>query len=175
MAYDRASEIQSADGLNPAIRAVEAGKMSRMPGQIDDTDKAILACLRGDARTPVTALAKRVGLSRGAVQDRLGRLERDRVILGYTVRLRPPAETAVQAWLTIALTPGATCAAVAPALLAMTEVSACYALSGSIDMLAMVQAPTISALSALRETISALDGVAAVQTHTALAEHLAPA
>ena len=54
---------------------------------LDDLDRRLLAELGADARLTQVALAARVGLSRSAVQERLKRLERDGVILGYTLRL----------------------------------------------------------------------------------------
>src|SRR5256885_1234973 len=54
---------------------------------LDDTDRKMIALLRANARTPTAALARSLGLSRSAVQERLRRLERDQVIRGYTLTL----------------------------------------------------------------------------------------
>ncbi|MFX8801592.1 AsnC family transcriptional regulator, partial [Acinetobacter baumannii] len=43
---------------------------------MDDTDKALLARLRENARAPVAELARALGLSRTTVQSRITRLER---------------------------------------------------------------------------------------------------
>lgn len=56
---------------------------------MDDVDREIIALLRADARMPVAALAVRLRVARGTVQNRLRRLEEEGVIVGYTVRLRP--------------------------------------------------------------------------------------
>src|SRR3954470_23221937 len=50
---------------------------------LDDTDRKLIALLRANARTPTAALARNLGLSRSAVQERLRRLERDGVTQGY--------------------------------------------------------------------------------------------
>src|SRR5205809_2495468 len=58
---------------------------------LDDLDGRILRSLAEDSRQPATALARRLGVARTTVQERLARLERSGVIAGYTVRLGPAA------------------------------------------------------------------------------------
>lgn len=55
------------------------------PDQIDDSDHAILDCLRADAHRPVAAIAKEVSLSEAAVRRRITRLNNIGVITGYTI------------------------------------------------------------------------------------------
>jgi Lrp/AsnC family leucine-responsive transcriptional regulator len=52
---------------------------------LDETDEKLLALLEQNARRPVVALAKAVGLSRSAVQDRLARLEDSGAVARYTI------------------------------------------------------------------------------------------
>lgn len=59
--------------------------------QQDDTDLRLLGELQDDARVSLAELGRRVGLSAPAVAERLARLERDEVILGYHARLNPRA------------------------------------------------------------------------------------
>lgn len=146
--------------------------MNSFDRKIDATDRKLLMCLLEDARLPVTELAKRIGLSRGSTQDRLRRLERDGVILGYTLRLRG-FESAARAWLLVSLAPGVNCGPVTARISAMLEVTACYSVTGAIDVVALVAAPDIDALSSVREAIASIPGVATVQTHTILTEHRA--
>ena len=58
---------------------------------LDDTNLRLLAELQEDARMSLAELGRRVGLSAPAVAERLGRLERDGVILGYRAELNPRA------------------------------------------------------------------------------------
>ena len=58
---------------------------------LDDTDRALLTTLAEDARTPVSELARRVGLSAPGTADRLRRLEAQGVIGRFTVELDPRA------------------------------------------------------------------------------------
>ena len=59
---------------------------------MDDIDRALIALLRKDARTPVATVAARRGGSRGTATNRLRKLEDEHVIVCYTVKLRPGAE-----------------------------------------------------------------------------------
>lgn len=58
---------------------------------LDATNRRILAEVQADARLSLAELGRRVGLSSPAVADRLQRLERDGVILGYHAVLDPRA------------------------------------------------------------------------------------
>ncbi|MBW8830586.1 MAG: AsnC family transcriptional regulator [Burkholderiales bacterium] len=55
---------------------------------MDDIDAQLIAMLCENARLPVATLAKKLGVARATIQNRLARLERDGVIAGYTLRLR---------------------------------------------------------------------------------------
>ncbi|MHB1712434.1 MAG: Lrp/AsnC family transcriptional regulator [Acidimicrobiales bacterium] len=55
--------------------------------QLDQTDLAILELLEHDARRTLGDIGGRVGLSAPAVKRRIDRLEREKIILGYTTRV----------------------------------------------------------------------------------------
>ena len=52
---------------------------------LDDTDRALLALLRDNARASTAELARKLDLARTTVQSRLARLEASRTVAGYTV------------------------------------------------------------------------------------------
>src|SRR5688500_17002824 len=54
---------------------------------LDKLDHLLIASLREDARAPVAELARSLGVSRTTVQSRIARLERAKVITGYSVRV----------------------------------------------------------------------------------------
>jgi len=58
---------------------------------LDARDRHLLDLLQEDARQPLEALAREVGLSAPAVQRRLKRLRRDGVIRRDTIEVRPEA------------------------------------------------------------------------------------
>jgi DNA-binding Lrp family transcriptional regulator len=55
--------------------------------QLDDLDLAILAALEENARIPVSELARRLDAPGSTIRDRMQRLEKGGVILGYTARI----------------------------------------------------------------------------------------
>ena len=59
---------------------------------LNKTDKKLISLLRVNARTSVSDLAKKIGVSRTTVQNRLDRLEQSGVIAGYTITLKPEVE-----------------------------------------------------------------------------------
>lgn len=58
---------------------------------LDEINLRLLSELQSDARLTLAELGRRVGLSSPAVAERLQRLERERVILGYHAELDPRA------------------------------------------------------------------------------------
>ena len=52
-----------------------------------DADTKLIDLFRANAREPTASLARKLGLARSTVQERLARLEREGIIKGYTVAL----------------------------------------------------------------------------------------
>jgi DNA-binding Lrp family transcriptional regulator len=59
------------------------------PAPVDAVDRLIVEVLVGEGRLSVTELAARVHISRASAYARLGRLEREGVIRGYSARIDP--------------------------------------------------------------------------------------
>ncbi len=55
--------------------------------ELDETDKQLIEALQEDGRLSMRALADMVGVALGTVSNRLGKLEGNGVITGYTVTL----------------------------------------------------------------------------------------
>jgi DNA-binding Lrp family transcriptional regulator len=126
--------------------------------RLDDTDRALLALLRENARAPTADLARRLKLSRTTVQSRLARLERG-VIAGYTVAVAAEVDAAlVRAHVLITLEPRKA-APIEAALRRIDEVRTLHSVSGPFDLIAIVAAPSIGELDRLIDRIGALDGV----------------
>ena len=126
---------------------------------LDATDRALLHALRGNARLSTAELARRLRLSRTTVQSRIERLERQKVITGYTVVVPDALEAAlVRAHVLITVAPRAS-GAIEAALRRIPEVRALHSVSGPFDLIAIVAAHSIGELDALIDRIGALDGV----------------
>jgi len=136
---------------------------------LDDKDRILVAALRKNARESLVGLARRVGLSRSATQERMRRLEREGVIRGYTVELGPGHEPAVRAMIAVTFEPGFRCKQVVPALSGIPEIIACHSLTGTIDLMVMVACDTNATLNTVRDKVGAVKGVATATTHIVLA------
>lgn len=134
---------------------------------LDAVDRQLIALLQDDARRSTVSLAKAVGLSRTAVQERLQRLERSGAIAQYTVRLGTDVAP-IQAWLQLRYAEGFSCDDVMPALQQMPEVRECHSLAGDIDLLVRVAVDTPAELADTRERIAMLKGVDEVTTRPVL-------
>lgn len=125
----------------------------------DDTDRELLALLRDNARASTAELARKLGLARSTVQSRLARLERERVIVGYTVVVPDEAEAAlVRAHVLITAAPKRS-PGIEAALRRIPEVRTLHSVSGPFDLIAVLAAESIGALDRLIDRIGALDGV----------------
>lgn len=131
---------------------------------IDQTDRALIAALRENARMGHAELARRLGLSRTTVQARVESLERRGVIAGYTLRLAEEiANRLVLAHVAIVIGPKAS-GGVVRELQRLPEVRALYSVSGAYDLLAVLEADAIPSLDAAIDRIGALDGVERTQS-----------
>ena len=126
---------------------------------LDAADRALLALLRDDSRTPTAELARKLGLSRTTVQSRMERLQRRRVITGFTVTVPDELEAdLVRAHVLITLAPKRS-SAIEVALRRIAEVRVLHSVSGPFDLIAIVAAASIGELDALIDRIGGLDGV----------------
>lgn len=126
---------------------------------LDDTDRALLALLRENARASTAELARRLKLSRTTVQSRLARLERSGAIAGYTVTAPADEEaTIVRAHILITLEPRQT-ASIEAALRRIPELRTLHSVSGPFDLIAIVAANSIGELDTLIDRIGQLEGV----------------
>lgn len=138
---------------------------------LDPKDRVLIAALKDNARESIVALARRVGLSRSATQDRLHRLEKRGVIRGYTVLLTGTGPAQTRALMAVSFKPGFQCEHVLPHLKTLPEIRACLALAGPTDLMLTVEAASTAAIEAVRAAVAAIPGVATVSTHFVLKEH----
>ena len=122
-------------------------------------DRDLLALLAENARASTATIARRLGLSRTTVQAKIERLERDGVIAGYGVRLSDAYESGlVRAHVLITIAPK-TLARITAELNANLEVKTLHSVSGTFDLIAVVQAASIAELDHLIDRIGEIDGV----------------
>ena len=138
---------------------------------MDALDQQLIGLLRKDARTNVAALAKKLGVSRGTVTNRIARLEATGVIVGYTVRLRPDAEPSeITAWMSVAVEGNQTRAVIA-SLLGEPGVAELHDTNGRWDLLAGLRATSLAELSQVLERIRLIRGISSTETSLHLATY----
>jgi len=138
---------------------------------IDDTDRELLALLRQDARMPVAALAAKLKVARGTVQNRMKRLEREGVIVGYTVRVKPQAEAhRIRALMTIVVE-GNRGAEVLHALRGHPNVTGLHSTNGRWDLIAELRAESLEAFDRALGNIRLIHGIASTETSLLLSTH----
>jgi DNA-binding Lrp family transcriptional regulator len=131
---------------------------------MDSTDLALIGLLRGNARASVATLARKLGVARGTVTQRIHRLEDAGVIVGYTVRLRPDAEPqTIRAWMGIAVE-GNEARAVIASLLGEPGVATLHDTNGRWDLLAELRAADLQELSRVLERIRLIRGISQSET-----------
>ena len=127
---------------------------------LDDVDKQLISLLRDDARMSVVTLAKHLRVARATVQNRLTRLEKTGVIVGYTVRLKPAAEPhQIRALMTIAVE-GNRAKDVMKVLRGHPNVATIHSTNGRWDMIAELRADTLENFDRVLGAIRLIDGIA---------------
>ena len=123
---------------------------------MDEKDQLLLTALRRDARRPLVALARDIGLSRSATQDRLNRLLRSGAISGFTT-VEPAGSTGkVATHFLVTHAPGGSCAKLMPHLEKIPGISRIHALAGPIDLVIFAEAADMAGIEAIRAAIDAL-------------------
>ncbi len=122
-------------------------------------DQQLLNILRRNARTPLSEIAKELGVTRATAQSRLSRLERDGYISGYTIM--PGPNTHVQGLFAVILVEleVRSQASVISELKRIPEVVSCYTLSGQFDLMIRIRCRLPTELDALIDKIAQLEGV----------------
>jgi DNA-binding Lrp family transcriptional regulator len=152
--------------------ALEAADLQRRTAPpMDDTDRELLSLLRADARATVASLAKVLRVARGTVQNRIARLEREGIIVGYTVRVRPQLdERRITALMTLAVE-GNQADAVLRALRGDPAVQTLHTTNGRWDIVAELHADSLEAFDRVLGRIRLIEGVAQSETSLLLSTH----
>lgn len=126
---------------------------------IDSNDKQLLALLRDNARQPTAVLARKLGLSRTTVKDKINRLEASGVISGYTIRSSDDYQQSLVKAQVMIVADAKKSAAVIRQITKMTAASSLYTVSGIYDFIVTVTAESTRQLDEVLDAIGAIDGV----------------
>jgi DNA-binding Lrp family transcriptional regulator len=136
---------------------------------MDDLDHRLIAALRVDGRASLSELAKKLGVSRGTVQNRLDRLIAADVILGFTVRLKDGAESdRIRAIMMIEVA-GKNTRKVAQALRGLPQIHALHSTNGAFDLIAEIEVENLVEFDRVLSSVRSIEGVARSETNLLLA------
>lgn len=130
----------------------------------DDLDRRLLAALRLDARTPASALAKSLKVSRGTVQNRIDRLRAEGAILGFTIRTRSDLDDGrIRAVMSLEVT-GLKTEAVVRGLRGFPQVIAVHSTNGRWDLIVEISTENLADFSRTLDDIRRIDGIGVSET-----------
>ena len=139
---------------------------------LDVLDRQLIALLQADARQSTADLARKLAVARTTVLARLVSLERQGVIVGYTVRLgQDEGDRGVEAYVGISTEPKSA-RDVTQRLATLPELRQLCSVSGEFDYLALLRAESTARLDALLDEIGAIDGVRKTTTSVVLARRI---
>ncbi|WP_363345632.1 Lrp/AsnC family transcriptional regulator [Methylocystis echinoides] len=136
---------------------------------MDDLDHQLISALRTDARASLSDLAKRLGVSRGTVQNRLNRLIESQVILGFTVRVKTGAESdRIRAIMMIEVS-GKNTRRVVQALRGLPQIHALHSTNGAFDLIAEIETASLTEFDSVLSKVRQIEGIERSETSLLLA------
>lgn len=133
---------------------------------IDHIDKQLISLLRQDARLPISAIAKKIQVSRATVQNRIARLEKKNIITGYTALISSGVNedmSLVRALMNIEIKGNFT-KNVKIALLAEPSVCAIHSTNGRWDLIVELQTSSLEEFDQVLSRIRAISDISASET-----------
>jgi Lrp/AsnC family leucine-responsive transcriptional regulator len=133
---------------------------------LDERDRRILALVQRDAKLPQAEIARRVGLSAAAVNERLRKLENSGHLRRYVAVVDPKAVGAsIAAFVEVFIEHPRHEPAFVERVLGLDEVQECHHITGEFSLLLKIRVRDMEALQRLLiHGINALDGVRQTRT-----------
>ena len=131
-------------------------------------DQDLLKLLQENSRRTVSDIAKKMGLSRATVQQKMERLERTGVIQGYTIKINPILERQnVSAYVMISVVPKKNKSIVSQ-IFKIPQLEMLCTISGQYDMIAKITERTTESLDITLDKIAYMHGVEKTLSHIVL-------
>ena len=137
---------------------------------MDKIDNQLMTELRRDARAPIIALARAIGLSRSATQARIKRLVDKGFITGFTIV--ESLQAAQTAHLLVKLKSGFKCAQIVPKLKKHSGIIRIHSVTGTSDILIQCESAATEGIETIRSAVVETPGVETVTTMIVLERHL---
>ncbi len=137
---------------------------------MDDIDQTLIRLLRDDARASISSLAETCNVSRGTVQNRIGRMVNRGTIQGFTIRQPVEVRTGTVRAVTMLEVGGGRLTHVVRALRGMPEVAEVHTTNGRWDLVVELAAEDLPAFDAVLRRIRAVEGVSNSETSLKLSD-----
>ena len=136
--------------------------------KISDKVEDLIRLLQVNARESISNLARKLGVSRTAVQERLNRLKRFGVIEGFTVKLNQDwHRSQMTTFIELIIDPKYTKQAIL-ALERIPSIKALWTVSGRFDLLAMANKSTTEKIDLLLDDVGNIEGITRTESSVVL-------
>jgi len=129
---------------------------------MDEVDVRILQLLKENSRMSYVDIGKAVGLSEGAVRNRVQALVDSDVIRRFTIDIAPSVN--IRALISISVNPSTPTSDVSKAVRGLSAIEQIYEITGDYDILVVVSSSNIEGVNHCIENIREIDGV--IKTNT---------
>lgn len=143
-------------------------KISTVPKQkfqLSSKDRELLLLLQENARESIASLARKLGVSRATVQERIQRLETAEIIEGYSVKINksklPPGIDAI----VMVLIENKAFKDTLKKLEPIPTIRSIYSLSGEWDWALYISAPTLEEFHHTITALNELEGIRSTVSH----------
>ncbi len=133
--------------------------------KLTDKDKQLLVLLQENARESNASLARKIGVSRATIQERIQRLENADIIQGYSVQINPQKISRNIDAIVMVLAENKSLKETFNDLEKMPAIKTVHALSGEWDWSLFVSAPTLEDFHQCITQINELPGVKSTVSH----------
>jgi DNA-binding Lrp family transcriptional regulator len=141
----------------------------RMVRDNDQIDRRLVALLQENARESVATLARKLGVARTTIQERISRLQRNGTIRGYSVVLgRDPFDQYADA-IAFLKTSHRKQKDVITILRDFPEISSCHSLSDEYDLMCRMRVIQLEDMLPVLEALAEIPGVESVKSMIILA------
>jgi DNA-binding Lrp family transcriptional regulator len=137
---------------------------------LDDLDRRLIGLLRSDARLAVSSLAAALGVARATVKNRMERLERSGVILGYSARLNEQSDAGqVRAIMSLKVQ-GKAANNVLRTIKGFPEVASMHTTNGRWDVIIEIRVSNLQEFETALRRIRLIDGIVSTETNILLSQ-----
>ncbi|MBL7976409.1 MAG: Lrp/AsnC family transcriptional regulator [Candidatus Kapabacteria bacterium] len=147
--------------------------MASVSEKLKDTDKIICKMLESNAKTSLSEIAEKVGLSVPSVSEHIKKLEEQGIIEGYFAKINHEyLNLDITAFISVRVDSSSNYAGFIAQCKKSPEVLECHAITGDASHLLKIRVENTSALEKLLSRIQQWKGVQRTMTNLVLSTHI---